>query len=293
VSNREPALLTPKVLAAHRPGRQCFVALGAAAGVPRRRPSGYQRVRAFAPRPRAQVGAGGKASIEPACPAIVHVRGVLTHRPSFWDCGEGDNYESIEARAIDALCDPMVSALVVDADSPGGDGPGLEQTILKIRNVADELGKQILGYVNEFAGSACVWLLSGICDAIYLPPSGMAGSVGCLVPLMIAARALRRDGIDVYIARAPAGKAKPNEIEPLDPVGKARVDRLAAEGEARFVAALSASRGIAPEVIRSWNGDMFTGDAARAAGLADGVALAGLDSVLQLAAELGAQREAA
>jgi ClpP class serine protease len=89
------------------------------------------------------------------------------------------------------------------------------------------------------------------------------------------------------------GKARPNEVVPLDPIGKARIDALAAEGEARFVDALVARRGLAPEAIRGWNGEIFTGAAAVSVGLADGLAPGGLDTVIAHAAELGAQREAA
>lgn len=289
-----PALLTPKLLASVRPGAQLFVAEGFAAAVPRRRPRGHRMARSFALRAGAQVGAGGKASVaEARCPAVVEVRGVLEQRASFWNCGESCGYDELESRVCEALCDPGVSALVIDLDSPGGDGAGLEQMIAKVRGLADVLGKPVLGYINEFAASAGIWTLAGVCDAIYLPPSGRAGSVGCIVPFATSARALRREGVDVYIARAPLGKARPTEMEPLDPIGKARIDALAAEGEARFVAALAARRRIAPEAIRAWNGGIFTGAAAVDAGLADGLALAGLDTVITLAAELGAQREAA
>ena len=268
--------------------------MGFAAGLPTRRPTGYRRIRSAAPRARAQVGAGGKAAVaEARCPAVVEVRGVLEQRASFWSCGESCGYDELEGRLCEALVDPGVSAVAIDLDSPGGDGAGLEQMIGKVRALADGLGKPILGYANELAASAGLWVLAGLCDAYYLPPSGRIGSVGCIVPFATSARALRREGVDVYIARAPMGKARPTEVEPLDPIGKARVDALAAEGEARFVAALSARRSVAPEVIRAWNGDIFTGAAAVANGLADGLALAGLDTVIALAAELGAQREAA
>ena len=291
---RQPALLTSSLLASVRPGVQLFVGEGLAASVPRRRPRGHAMARSFALRPRAQVGAGGKAAIaEARCPAVVEVRGVLEQRASFWSCGESCGYDELEMRLCEALVDPGVSALVIDLDSPGGDGPGLEQCIAKVRALADALGKLILGYVNELAASAGLWILAGLCDAIYLPPSGRAGSVGCLVPFIGEARALRREGLDVYIARAPAGKARPSSVEGLDPIGKARIDALAAEGEARFVAAIATRRHLAPEVIRGWNGGIFTGAAAVSAGIADGVAVAGLDTVIALAAEMGAQREAA
>lgn len=288
-----PALLTPRLLAAHRPGAQCFVAEGSHARLPRRRPRGYLRAARLGLRAEATT-LGGKAAVEEAkVPAIVEVRGVLEQRASLWSCGESSGYDELEERFAAAVCDPGVSAVILDMDSPGGDGAGLEQLVGKCRRLADEIGKPILGYVNEFAASAALWILVGVCDAIYLPPSGQMGSIGCVVPFATEARALRKAGVDPYIARAPAGKMRPNPIEALDPIGKARLDQLAAEGEARFVAAIAARRGVQADVIRGWNAGLFTGAAAVSAKLADGLALAGLDTVIAYADELGAQRSAA
>ena len=77
----------------------------------------------------------------------------------------------------------------------------------------------------------------------------------------------------------------PNGMEPLDDLGKARLDAMALSGTERFLAHVSARRGIHPEVIRSWNAGVFEGPAAVVAGLADGVGT--LDQTIMLA-QLGA-----
>lgn len=258
--------------------------MGMAAGVPAKRPRGYE-VHA---RSRAMLSAPAPAAPAPAAAQVglVTFRGVLEQRASIWDCGETCGYDTIEQDICEALADPGVAGVVVAGDSPGGDDPGLGEACRRIRAFADLMQKPLLGYVDELAASAAVYLLVGICDAIYLPPSGRMGSISSCVIFQTAARALEKEGIDTYIARGLPGKYRPNDLEPLDALGKARLDAQALEGSERFIAFVSARRGIDPEIIRGWNVAMFTGAAAVDAGLADGVG--SLEDVITLAAELAA-----
>jgi ClpP class serine protease len=82
----------------------------------------------------------------------------------------------------------------------------------------------------------------------------------------------------------------PNPAEELDALGLARLQELVGECDARFVAALSASRHLDPAVIAAWNGGMFTGPKALAAGLAD--SLGSLETAIALAASMAGYQEA-
>lgn len=276
------------------------VAVGAPSGIRAKRPVGFS-LRAFG-------GVGVAPSAVPEPPpepstAIVEVRGVLEQRASAWSCGETDGYDAICERFFGwcgydgttyagALTDENVGAIVLDIDSPGGDVPGLEQAIARIRAGVIASGKPCIGYVNELAASAACWLALGVCDAVILPPSGRVGAVGCVVVFQTEARHLLEDDkIDTYIARQPAGKMKPNPVEPLDEIGQARLELLASQGEASFVAAISKLRGLTPEVIRAWNGQIFTGADAVTVGLAD--KLGTLDDAINFAREMAGMRAAA
>ena len=239
--------------------------------------------------------------------AIVQVRGVLEQRATMRvsGCGETqtDGYDAIESRFFGwcdysgeqhpgALTDENVSAIVLDVDSPGGDLAGLEQTIARVRAGVLASGKPCVGFVNEFAASAALWMLVGICDAVYLPPSGLLGSVGCYVFFQSEARHLLEDDkVDTYIARQPDGKARPHPAEPIDPIGQARLDARAVVGEAAFVAAVAKLRGLTPEEVRGWNGQIFIGEDAVTVGLADGIG--SLEDVVALARELSGMKAAA
>jgi len=321
---RTPLHLTESILRTYRPGGLVAIALGASAGIPQKQPRigraraalassmlgdvGRRRFevsRGYSVVARSQVAAAGsRGALPPPAPgtAIVPIRGVIEQRADLWSCGETTGYDLIEADICEALCDPGVGSLVVDCDSPGGDVPGLAEGTARISNfraqlAAEGMAKPVLGVANEFCASAALYLVLGICDAFYLPRSARAGSISSAVVFHSESRALVKEGIDVYIARGLPGKMKPNPLEPLDELGKKRLDDLAmacSEDFIAFVAERRAGRPNAPtaDIIRSWSADIFTGEAVVAAGLADGIG--SFDQIVALAGELaGAAQEAA
>jgi ClpP class serine protease len=292
VPRQAPARLSRNLLAEHRPGAAVAVAMGLSAGIPLHQLRGYEvhaRSRALA-----LVGVASNGGAPPAPSSqvgVVTIRGVMEQRAGFWSCGETPGYDTIEEDICEALADPGVGSLVIACDTPGGDVAGLEETTARIRAVVDAIGKPVLGWADELIASAGVYLMLGICSGLYLPPSGRIGSISSVVIFQSESRALEMDGIDTYVARGLPGKMNPNSFEPLDALGKARLDAFALECSDRFIAFVASTRGIDPAVIRGWDGGMFTGAAAVAAGLADGIG--SLDDTITLAAELAALKEIA
>ena len=291
-------ILTPSLLSRIRNGSCVALSVGAPAGIRPKRSSGY-RIGA-----RSQVGPA--ASALPSAPqegsvAVVEICGVMEQRESAWECGETVGYDGIERDVCGALCDPGVAALVVVGDTPGGDEPGLAETVERIAAVVAAVGKPVLGYTPSMLASAGVYLLLGICSdgsrvgsrapMVYAHASARVGSVSSVVPFATEARKLQEEGVDVYMARGLPGKMKPNGLEPLDALGKARLDEHARACSEDFILFVAAKCGIDPEVVRSWNADMFRGQRAVDAGLVAG--LGTLDSVIALASTLAGLQEAA
>lgn len=303
-----PARLTRSLLATYRPGALVAVALGHTAGIPARRPRGYDlrpraglAVRPVDPRYLAAARAGTLRAqlpaLVPVAPpprsqvAVVEIRGVLEQRASWWSCGETCGYDEIEQRLGDALADPAVGAVVLDVDSPGGDVPGLDEASRRMRAAVVAHGVPCLAYANEMIASAAYALACAVCDGIYLPVSGRVGAIGTVAVHESEARALDAAGIDVTVIRDPAGKMNPNPVEQLDELGRARLQRLVENGSARFIATVAACRGITPEAVRALNGDLLEGAAVIAAKLADGIG--SLEDTIALAGTLAALQETA
>ncbi len=280
--------LTRSLLAAHRPGQPCAVLDGAAVGIPRRRPRGYLIARAM-----------GADVVQPAATpppgqgvAVLQIRGVMTHHEEWSSCGEAANYDEIGTRFVGACNDPGVGSILIDAETPGGDVPGIEETSDTMIAAALACGKPVLGYVGSLCASGGIWLLSRVCAAgIYAHPSARLGSIGVIIGHRTFARQDADQGIDSTLIRSPPGKANPNEDELLDDLGRERLQSLVDETRERFVRDVSQARKLDPAVILSWNGGMFTGAAAVAANLADG--LSSLELTIALAASHAGYREAA
>ncbi len=185
-----------------------------------------------------------------------------------------------------------MASLLVDAETPGGDLDGGEEAIEVMNAAAAASGKPVFGYVGSRCASMGVWLLSGICRAgITVFRAARMGSVGVVADHETDARHAAGEGFDRTVFRYPPGKANPNPAEILDPLGTARMQELVTAPGERFVAHVAATRGIDPAAILAWNGGMFTGQAAIAAGLAD--TLGTLDSAIAIAAGLAGYQEAA
>lgn len=215
----------------------------------------------------------------------------MEQRESEWSCGETCGYDGIERDVCGALRDPGVGALVVDIDSPGGDEPGLVECGERIAAVKAETGKPVLIYSPALLASAAAYLALAVGDAVFIHKTARAGSVSSAVVYLGEAQALANEGIEVYIARGVPGKMNPSGIEPLDDLGRARLDAHAKACSEEFIAFVAAARGLSPDVVRNWNAELFRGQAAVDVGLVDG--LADLDTVIQLAAARAELQEAA
>ena len=282
--------LTPALLAQHRASQVLCLThdfAGRHVGLHARRPVGY----ALHTR-RGAVAGSMTAPPPPAEPpslvALVPIRGVMEQRSDVWECGWTTGYDTIAESTLRALAALEVGAVVLDIDSPGGDGAGLEQMIARVRAAADAAGKPLIAYVNATAASAAYWIACH-CDGVYMPPSGFVGSIGVLVAYVNKGRAMREEGYDCEILRDPPGKAVPNSIEPLDDLGRTRIQRGILSMSGRFMAAVSKRRGLTVDAVRALNGDLLDGQAAIDGRLADG--LGSLEDTIALAASLAALRE--
>jgi ClpP class serine protease len=244
-----------------------------------------------------RVLAGGGVELQEAAPTssatgavgLLTIDGPIAQRAVSDLCGFVDGYDAITERFSELARSPEVSAIVVRICSPGGDVAGLEVAVSEMRRQRDASGKPVAIYVDELAASAAYWIAAALAtEGIYLPEAGMVGSIGCIGALVDVTGALEQEGVKVTLVRSPAGKA---ESHPHGPVSALAEERTRARVEAaagRFVAAVSAARGLEAGAVRALDGDVLGGAAAVAAGLADGV-VSGLGDVVEMMAA-GARR---
>lgn len=221
-----------------------------------------------AARVRSEVGADGwpKPYGMVGNVAVVSVDGPLMQRGGwYWD-----GHDSVAEKVRAALAEPKASAVVLKLNSPGGIAAGCFEAVRSIQAAVKSSGKRCVAYADEQACSAA-YALACACDAIYLPPSGEVGSVGVLSAVVSMKRALDAEGIDVAVIRSGSKKASGHPYDALSDEAIAReqadVDALALQ----FFALVASARGMTANAVAALEGDTRMGDAAVAAGLADGV----------------------
>lgn len=258
-------VLTPKLVAHHRAGHVLAlstVAFGRSfAVVDGPRNPEFRRLSSL----------GGPLKTAPGSIAVVDVFGVLEHRADRL-CGWIDGYDAIGERIQDALNDRDVAGVMIRLDSPGGDAAGVEEAIRAINATRDASGKPVAVYIDELAASAGYWIASGLANAgVYAPPMAQIGSIGVYAPLVDETKSLEHEGIAIKLVRDPAGKDAANPVDPVTDLALARTQRVVSEAAVRFYSAVSTSRGIDVEKIRSLNADVFGAQEALSLGLIDGV----------------------
>lgn len=201
---------------------------------------------------------------------IIELKGPLTYLHYEPMCGESPtSYQSLVAD-FKSLVNQGAKTIVLDTDSPGGEAYGVFETARTLRSLADENGVKILTYVDGMAASAA-YALSSISDEIVMNPSAEVGSIGVVVRLRNANKAMKNMGIeDTYVF---AGKSK----IPFNADGEFAKEFLEDLQEkvnvlyGEFTSHVAQMRGISDEVVKSTEAKTFLADKALQLGLADKV----------------------
>lgn len=204
--------------------------------------------------------------------ALVEVQGPLMHHAD--PCA--DSYDAIKARVLGALADGA-RKVVLAIDSPGGLVSGCFDTADEIRAACDAHGAELVTYVDGMAASAA-YALACVASRVYVPPTGIVGSIGVIDALVDATAQDRAMGLGYTIVASGARKADGDPHSPTTDAGiaaaQSRVDSLAAV----FFDHVARRRGLSTERVAALQAGLVHGAQAVTLGLADGVAT--LDQVL-------------
>lgn len=227
------------------------------------------------------------ASLAPGGVAFVRIEGPLAQRGTLELCAVVDGYNWITARFAEAL--DAGRAVVLQINSPGGDGAGLVEAVRRMRALADDAGKPVYAFIDELAASAAYWIAACVADKVFVPETGRVGSIGAIAVHVDVTAAAEKAGEKYTLIRDPAGKAAGSALEPLGDTARERIARDVEALSANFAAAISARRGMSLGAVRALDADVLQGADAVRAGLADGVAT--LEQVVGMAAQAADEKE--
>lgn len=227
-------------------------------------------------------------AITPDGVAVVDVLGSLVQRGSGMDAVSGmTGYNRLAAELDAAFRDPMVRGVVLDVDSPGGEVAGA----FELAQFIADAPKPVYAVANELAASAA-YLIASAAWRLFVPQTGLVGSVGVVMLHVDRSRANERAGVVYTPIYAGARKVDGSSLGPLTESARsdaqARVDKV----YSLFVDAVAQRRGITPDAVRSTEAGILSSDEAKAAGFVDEVGTLG-DAIVALAEHVRTGKPAA
>ena len=210
--------------------------------------------------------------------AVIPVHGVLTKRADFFTEASGMLSTDQIGQMVDAARDePVVEAIVLDIDSPGGSVYGLEEAAQKVAAAAKQ--KKVIAVANSLAASAAYYLMSQASEAV-ASPSAMVGSIGTVMFHVDESAALAQAGQVVTVIASSELKAAGASPGPLTEAGRAELEMIVSGYTDMFVKAVARGRKVSQSAVRSdfgQGGVLLASDALKV-GMVDRVA--SLDEVL-------------
>ncbi len=188
--------------------------------------------------------------------AVIPITGML------WS----ESYARIRAELNAALADPSVSGIFLQVDSPGGEVAGcfdLADAIFAARQA-----KPVFAALADYAYSAA-YALASAANAVSVPRTGGAGSIGVVALHVDVAAALEQAGVAITAVQFGARKTDGAPFGPLSDRARASWQAdVDATGEI-FVATVARNRRLKPEAVAAQEAGTFQGARAVQAGLAD------------------------
>jgi capsid assembly protease len=238
--------------------------------------------------PEEEIAAVVKAAADRPAPrstgsiAILPLFGAITHRANmFSEASGGTSTQGFGKALAQVVGDPNVTAVIIEADTPGGGVSGLPELADQIYKARGS--KPIIGVSNTRALSAGYWLLSQ-CDEIVCAPVSEVGSIGVFLWHENWRKAYEMDGIEPDIIRYAEHKAEMNDWEPLTDEARAYALSQVTEVGELFTKAVARGRGVSAERVRGEFGQgrsVMAKDAVRL-GMADRIATMD-DTILRVA----------
>lgn len=215
--------------------------------------------------------------------AVIPVMGTLVQRASGLDALSGlTSYAKLDRLFAQAEADPDVKGILQWYDTPGGEVAGL--FALGDKRMAARGGKPSLAYIDEQALSAGYYL-AATADEIWMPTTGLAGSIGSIFMHREQSAKNAADGYVYTLIRSGAAKAEGNPHEPLSPGAlqwfQGEADRL----RGLFAGHVDAARGLTAGLAQASEARVYAGPAAISQQLVDtigsfGDAIARLESLI-------------
>ncbi|WP_052702659.1 S49 family peptidase [Pseudoalteromonas piscicida] len=199
--------------------------------------------------------------------AILPVSGTLLHKYGYIKPVSGaTGYDGISARLNDAIADPNIKAIMLDIDSPGGEGAGCFDCANQIKKLREV--KPIYALCYDTMCSAAMALASA-CTERWITQSGRAGSVGVVVAHSSIENKLKEEGVEITLIHSGDHKIDGNPYSKLPPEIRESIQSRLDKTRDEFAELVASGIGMSKSAILDTQAQIFTGQAAIDVGFAN------------------------
>lgn len=195
-----------------------------------------------------------------------------------------DSYQTVEELKTFSE-DPLVKAIVVRIDSPGGGVAPSQEIYNAVRRVRKEKNKTVIASMGTVAASGGYYIAVAT-DRILANPGTLTGSIGVIMQLANFQELLEKIGVKNVVVKSGKFKDIGSPFRPMQEEDRKVLEVVMNDVHRQFIDAVAEGRSLdLAEVEQLADGRVFTGQQAKSILLVDDIG--DLHDAIKLAGELG------
>ena len=195
-----------------------------------------------------------------------------------------DSYQTVEDLEKFAD-DPLVKAIVVRIDSPGGGVAPSQEIYNAVKRVRKEKNKTVIASMGTVAASGGYYIAVAT-DRILANPGTLTGSIGVIMQLANFHELLEKIGVQNIVVKSGKYKDIGSPFRPMNDEDRKVLELVMNDVHRQFIDAVAEGRSLdVAEVEQIADGRVFTGQQAKSILLVDDIG--DLHDAIKLAGELG------
>jgi protease-4 len=193
---------------------------------------------------------------------VVYVEGELYTGDFLGDGATGSEYVGRQIR--DAANNPLVEAIVLRVNSPGGTPAAAQEIITDIEYAKER--KPVVISMGDIATSAA-YAISAHGDRIYANPDSITAGIGTIWTFTDISRWMEKEGLNVTVVKSGSRKDMASPYRPMTGEEISYAQDIVNASSERLIADITAARNISRSVID--DGRVLRGEDAVKVGLVD------------------------
>ncbi|HET9131333.1 MAG TPA: signal peptide peptidase SppA, partial [Terriglobia bacterium] len=179
---------------------------------------------------------------------------------------------------------PLVKAIVVRIDSPGGGVVPSQEIHDAVKRIRDKQNKLVIASMGTVAASGGYYIAAAT-DRIVANPGTLTGSIGVIMELANVEGLMKKIGVESVVIKSGSHKDLGSPFRAMNVEDRTILQNVMDDVHSQFIEAVAAGRSLEIKDVRMLSdGRIFTGRQAKAAKLVD--ELGDLNDAIKLAADM-------